>query len=65
MSDREIQIVNIVRGDVESFAKGGATAAPAKAAPAWAGGGGVGGIDLLPWPKVEFAKCGAIERKEL
>jgi pyruvate dehydrogenase E2 component (dihydrolipoamide acetyltransferase) len=57
----------IVRADVEAFAKGGAaTAAPAvgkaSAAPA---GGGVGGIDLLPWPKVDFAKFGPTERKEL
>jgi pyruvate dehydrogenase E2 component (dihydrolipoamide acetyltransferase) len=27
-------------------------------------GGGVGGIDLLPWPKVDFAKFGPVERKE-
>lgn len=57
----------IVRGDVESFAKGGgASAAPsagkAAAAPA---GGGVGGIELLPWPKVDFAKFGPTERKEM
>ncbi|MBT2324643.1 dihydrolipoyllysine-residue acetyltransferase [Variovorax paradoxus] len=57
----------IVRADVEAFAKsGGAIAAPAAgkavAAPA---GGGVGGIDLLPWPKVDFAKFGPTERKEL
>ena len=57
----------IVRTDVESFAKGGgAAAAPAaKSASAPAGGSGVGGIDLLPWPKVDFAKFGPIERKEL
>jgi pyruvate dehydrogenase E2 component (dihydrolipoamide acetyltransferase) len=58
----------IVRADVEAFAKGGgaATAAPAagKAAAAPAGGG-IGGIDLLPWPKVDFAKFGPTERKEL
>lgn len=56
----------IVRADVEAFAKGGgAAAAPAsKAAAAPAGGGGVG-IDLLPWPKVDFAKFGPVERKEL
>ena len=57
----------IVRADVEAFAKGGgAAAAPAagkaSAAPA---GGGVGGIDLLPWPKVDFAKFGPTERREL
>jgi pyruvate dehydrogenase E2 component (dihydrolipoamide acetyltransferase) len=57
----------IVRTDVESFAKGGgAAAAPAaKGASEPAGGSGVGGIDLLPWPKVDFAKFGPIERKEL
>ena len=57
----------IVRADVEAFAKGGgASAAPAasKAASAPAGGG-VGGIDLLPWPKVDFAKFGPVERKDL
>ena len=57
----------IVRTDVESFAKGGgaALAPAAKGASAPAGGSGVGGIDLLPWPKVDFAKFGPIERKEL
>jgi pyruvate dehydrogenase E2 component (dihydrolipoamide acetyltransferase) len=50
----------IQREDVEAFSKGGA-AAPATAA----SGGGVGGIDLLPWPKVDFAKYGPVERKEL
>jgi pyruvate dehydrogenase E2 component (dihydrolipoamide acetyltransferase) len=53
----------IVREDVEAFAKGGA--APAKPQAAAASGGGVGGIDLLPWPKVDFAKFGPVERKEL
>lgn len=57
----------IVRDDVEAFAKGGAAAAgaapsAAKAAAAPAGGGA--GLDLLPWPKVDFAKFGPIERKE-
>jgi pyruvate dehydrogenase E2 component (dihydrolipoamide acetyltransferase) len=45
----------ILREDVQAFAKGGAAArpaAPAKAAPAPAGGG-VAGIDLLPWPNVD------------
>ena len=54
----------IVRADVEAFATGGvASAPPAKAAAL--SGGGVGGVDLLPWPKVDFAKFGPIERKEL
>jgi pyruvate dehydrogenase E2 component (dihydrolipoamide acetyltransferase) len=54
----------ILREDVESFAKG----APAVAKPAAAAasaGAGVGGIDLLPWPKVDFTKFGAIESKPL
>ncbi len=36
--------------------------APAKAAP---GGGNVGGLEVLAWPKVDFAKFGPVERKEL
>ncbi|MGX7001142.1 dihydrolipoyllysine-residue acetyltransferase [Caballeronia sp. KNU42] len=56
----------ILRGDVETFAKGGASASPsnaaAKAAPA---GTGMGGLELLPWPKVDFAKFGPVERREL
>jgi len=59
----------IVRTDVESFAKGGgaapAPAAKTASAPAGGAGSGVGGIDLLPWPKVDFAKFGPVERKEL
>lgn len=52
----------IQRTDVEAFAKGGAASAKPQAAPA---GSGVGGIDLLPWPKIDFAKFGPVERKEL
>ena len=48
----------ILKEDVEAAAKGGRAArTPAPAA----AGGGVGGIDLLPWPKVDFAKFGPIE----
>ena len=55
----------IVREDVEAFVKGGgASAAPVTKAAAPAGGG-VGGIELLAWPKVDFAKFGPIERKEM
>jgi pyruvate dehydrogenase E2 component (dihydrolipoamide acetyltransferase) len=53
----------ILREDVEAFSKGGAATAKPQAAAA--SGGGVGGIDLLPWPKVDFAKYGPVERKEL
>jgi pyruvate dehydrogenase E2 component (dihydrolipoamide acetyltransferase) len=57
----------IVRADVEAFASGGATAAAAAApsAKAAAPAGGGAGLDLLPWPKVDFAKFGPVERKDL
>ncbi len=55
----------IVRADVEAFAQGGGAAAAPAAKAAALPGGGVGGVDLLPWPKVDFAKFGPIERKEL
>ena len=51
----------IVRADVEAFAKGGGVPA-AKTAPA-AGAGA--GLELLPWPKVDFAKFGPTEVKPL
>ena len=54
----------ILREDVESFAKGAPAAAKPTSAAASAGAG-VGGIDLLPWPKVDFTKFGAIESKPL
>jgi pyruvate dehydrogenase E2 component (dihydrolipoamide acetyltransferase) len=57
----------IVREDVEAFAKSGGVAAAASPSPAKAAaasGGAGGGLDLLPWPKVDFAKFGPIERKE-
>jgi pyruvate dehydrogenase E2 component (dihydrolipoamide acetyltransferase) len=50
----------ILRTDVEAFAKGSLTSIKPQAAAS-----GVGGIDLLPWPKVDFAKFGPVERKEL
>jgi len=55
--------------DIQSFTKSvmaGAvqTKAQAAKAPASAGGGG-SELGLIPWPKVDFAKFGPIERKEL
>ncbi|MEG2632354.1 MAG: 2-oxo acid dehydrogenase subunit E2, partial [Comamonas sp.] len=40
------------------------TKAQSAVAPKAAAGGGAG-LDLLPWPKVDFAKFGPVERKEL
>jgi pyruvate dehydrogenase E2 component (dihydrolipoamide acetyltransferase) len=53
----------ITQEDVQAFVKGvmsGSTAtASAKS------GGNMGGLDLLPWPTVDFTKFGAIERQPL
>lgn len=53
--------------DVKNFTKavmsGGARTQAMGTAPA--GGGTGAGLDLLPWPKVDFAKFGPVERKEL
>jgi pyruvate dehydrogenase E2 component (dihydrolipoamide acetyltransferase) len=62
----------ITLDDVQAFTKSvmaGAVQTLAQAensakAPASSGGSGVG-LDLLPWPKVDFAKFGPIERKEM
>jgi pyruvate dehydrogenase E2 component (dihydrolipoamide acetyltransferase) len=59
----------ITQGDLEGFVKSvmaGATqtkAQAAKAPAAAAGGGSLPG--LLPWPVVDFARFGAVERKDL
>ncbi len=52
----------ILKENVEAAAKG---VAPAAKAAAPAAGGASAGIDLLPWPKVDFAKFGPIETKPL
>ena len=59
----------ITAEDVQAFTRSvmsGAvqTLAQAAKAPAAAAGSGVG-LELLPWPKVDFAKFGPIERKEM
>ena len=53
----------IQKEDVEAAATGAPPAA--RAAPAVAAAGTGGGIDLLPWPKVDFAKFGPVESKPL
>ncbi|HWH75527.1 MAG TPA: dihydrolipoyllysine-residue acetyltransferase [Methylibium sp.] len=54
--------------DVQRFVKAvmaGDTRTAAQSAKAPAGGAGVGGLELLAWPKVDFAKFGPVERKDL
>ena len=50
----------ILKGDVEAASKGApaADAAPSK-------GAAVGGLEVLPWPKVDFEKFGEVERVAL
>ena len=59
----------ITDSDVQAFTRSvmsGAAQTLAGAAQAKAGGGGDGAaLGLIPWPKVDFAKFGPIERKEL
>jgi len=58
----------IVPEDVQAAANGGAPAAKGAGAGPAAGGGapsGGGDLGLLPWPKVDFAKYGEVERVEL
>jgi pyruvate dehydrogenase E2 component (dihydrolipoamide acetyltransferase) len=52
----------ILQEDITAYVKGVLTAPPAAAAAAPSLGGG---LDLLPWPKVDFAKFGAVEVKPL
>ena len=52
----------ITKDDVQSFVKGVMQAAPGAA---MAGSGAGGGLSLIPWPKVDFAKFGAIESQPL
>ncbi|MBU3609472.1 dihydrolipoyllysine-residue acetyltransferase [Polynucleobacter wuianus] len=54
----------ITQEDVQAFVKAamsGGVGSPATAS----GGGSLGGLNLIPWPKVDFTKFGAIERQPL
>ena len=55
----------ITAEDVKSFVKGVIQNGGATASSASAGASLGGGLDLLPWPKVDFSKFGEIEVKEL
>src|SRR5688572_26040110 len=53
----------ILREDVQGYVKQAMSASAAAASPAAASGGGA--LNLLPWPKVDFAKYGPTETKAL
>ena len=60
----------ITQDDVQGFTKSVMagdlrTLAQAAKAPAASAGGDGAGLGLIPWPKVDFAKFGPIERKEM
>jgi pyruvate dehydrogenase E2 component (dihydrolipoamide acetyltransferase) len=58
----------ITQEDVQAFTKAvmsGAASTKAAGAKAPAGGGDGAALGLIPWPKVDFAKFGTVERKEL
>jgi pyruvate dehydrogenase E2 component (dihydrolipoamide acetyltransferase) len=52
----------ILPADVDAFAKAAPVSAPAAKASVSAG---AAGLELLPWPKVDFAKFGPVETKPL
>lgn len=54
----------ITQADVEVFVKGVMTGAAA-ATPSVSSAGSLNGLNLLPWPTVDFAKFGAIELRPL
>ncbi len=58
----------ITQNDVQAFTKAvmsGATQTKAQAAKGGSAGGDGAALGLIPWPKVDFAKFGPIERKEM
>ncbi len=55
----------ILREDLIAFVKGTLQARPATGAAGVVGGSGGAGLDLLPWPKIDFAKFGEIEIQPL
>ena len=58
----------ITQEDVQGFTRAvmsGQASTKASAGKAAAGGGDGAALGLIPWPKVDFAKFGAVERKDL
>jgi pyruvate dehydrogenase E2 component (dihydrolipoamide acetyltransferase) len=55
----------VLKEDVEAFAKGAPSPQPSPASGRGSAEGAVGGLGLLPWPSVDFAKFGPIETRPL
>ena len=55
----------ILREDITGFVKGAMTTGVVPGKTPASGGGLGGGLDLLPWPKVDFAKFGPIDVQPL
>jgi pyruvate dehydrogenase E2 component (dihydrolipoamide acetyltransferase) len=53
----------ITQEDVQAFIK--AAMSGGAASPSVSSGGSLGGLNLIPWPKVDFTKFGEIERQPL
>ena len=53
----------ITQEDVQAFVK--AAMSGGAGSPAASSGGSLGGLNLIPWPKVDFTKFGEIERQPL
>ncbi len=53
----------ITQEDVQAFVKAAMSGGAGN--PAASSGGSLGGLNLIPWPKVDFAKFGEIERQPL
>jgi len=55
----------ITQEDVQAFVKAAMSGGGAGSSSAAASGGSLGGLNLIPWPKVDFTKFGEIERQPL
>ena len=55
----------ITQEDVQAFVKAAMSGGGAGSSSAAVSGGSLGGLNLIPWPKVDFTKFGEIERQPL
>ena len=55
----------ITQDDVQAFVKAAMSGGGISGTTAASSGGSLGGLNLIPWPKVDFAKFGEIERQPL